>query len=284
MKLSQNREELVSRMEKSAWKLLVPAVLLFLALKVYALLVYGWNEDVSKRQYFADIINTLVYSSGVDVKNLQIPAIGGLWFLLALFFGRSLFDYLHLKLSNKAFAIVCICLSLIGVRLCDIQWLPFSGDISLAVLVFFLVGYYLKPLDISKHSISRAGVAFLLWILSLAVVFWFSRHYLELATREYPLFPLPFICAIAGVRFVSYIAYYLSKIPVISSVLLFLGRNTMIIYCVHAADGVLRSLWYVSENNFIDAFLRLALVLAVSCGVIWGKTLVQKFLQQRKRG
>ena len=281
MKLSQSREELLKRMEKSAWKLLAPAVVLFLALRMYSLLLYGRGEGVSKHQYLADTINALIYSSGVDVMNLQIPAIGGLWFLVALFFGKSIFDYLHFRLNNSTFVIVCIGLSIIGVGLGSIQWLPFSGDISLAVLAFFLFGYWMRDLDISRHSIRRAAAALLIWASLLSVIFWVSRHYLEFATREYPLFPLPFFCAAAGVLLVSYFAYYLGEIPGLSEALLFLGRNTMIIYCVHAADGVLSGIWLVSENNFINAFLRLAVVLAVSCGIIGGMTIIKRWRGRR---
>ena len=92
------------------------------------------------KDYLAERVNIFVYGSGVatPVGDTRIPALGVPWFLIALFFGRTLFDYMHLKLKKNVF-IIAVCLaSIIGLCFGIIQWLPFSFDIALAIQPFLL--------------------------------------------------------------------------------------------------------------------------------------------------
>lgn len=145
------------------------------------------------RNYIAEIINVLVYGSGVNVRisGTVIPALGMMWFFLALFLGRTFFDYLHLKLDRKAFIVsLCIC-TLLGIGFGYVQWLPLSLDIALAVMPFFMFGNNLKKVNLSnKQILVGASISFVAWICSFAPIYSLRHSYMELVVRRYPLFRL----------------------------------------------------------------------------------------------
>lgn len=86
-------------------------------------------------------------------KQKSIPAFGMLWFFLVLFCGRTLCDYLHLRLSSAKFIAATLICTITGIALGHIQWLPLSLDISLAVMPFFGFGNYLKNVDMGYKRI-----------------------------------------------------------------------------------------------------------------------------------
>ena len=67
-----------------------------------------------------------------------------MWFFIVLFLGRTLFDYLHLKLKKIEFIAAVLISTMIGIVLGYVQWLPLSFDVALAVMPFFWFGDYLK--------------------------------------------------------------------------------------------------------------------------------------------
>lgn len=84
---------------------------------------------------------------------VSVPAIGMVWFLIVLFLGRSLFDYLHLKLGHKQFVIAILICTSLGVAFGKFQWLPFSFDCALAVMPFFYFDSYSKPTDYQEKQV-----------------------------------------------------------------------------------------------------------------------------------
>ena len=90
---------------------------------------------------------TLIFASGVSLtyNGFEISSLGIPWFFFALFLGRSIFDYVHLAMKEEPKVILCCSLiGMIGVLYGQIQWLPFSLDIALAVMPLFYFGYFRK--------------------------------------------------------------------------------------------------------------------------------------------
>ena len=266
---------------KTVIKLLIPLVCVYGLIRLYYLFAFGLG-DVSWKEFLRELINILVYSSGVDVANLGVPALGMLWFLAALFCSKNMFDYLHYKLGDKKVIPACITLCLIGTFFGIVQWLPLSFDIALTALLFVLAGFLFRGFEIGERPVVRFIAVTLIWLGMHTVIYLNSGHYLELATREYPLMPVCFLCSMFGILSISYFSYFISKVRAFTFALSFLGRNTMTIYCVHAADRILNGAWAVTEYSGVNAMIRLFIVLCVACVIVLLKKWIVMASSKRK--
>ena len=136
---------------------------------------------------------------------MDIAGLGKSWFLFALFGCRVIFDYINLCLNDKRkLMLFSMLFGLIGVLFGQIQWRPFSLDISLAVIPLFWFGYCLKKQVIEKNRIRNMLFWFVIWLITLKITF--PNHnnwtFLELAARRYPLFPICYVTGIAGTMMV----------------------------------------------------------------------------------
>lgn len=142
---SANLSEYKDKTIRAAKHLLTPVLVTYMIITVYqCLLDHGllMNADFWKGKLY-----TLVYSSGVNASfyDFEVPAMGIPWFFFALFLGRTIFDYLHMKFEDKGMLLViCSLTSLIGILVGRQEFLPLSLDIALAVMLFFYVGNFIK--------------------------------------------------------------------------------------------------------------------------------------------
>lgn len=254
-RLSQDPYQLLKRTEKSFIRLIVPAISVYLLLQVIGIIRYGITG--SRKAYLANIINTLIYSSGVDIASLNIRALGSLWFLIVLFLSRTIWDYLNLRLSKRNATLAGVVLAIIGYCFAIVQWLPLSFELALIALPFMFIGGYLKRYSKEEPSVYRMISSIIAWLVLFWIVFKSSGHYLEMATREFPLLPLSYTCAVAGVMFVYELSKYISKVRLLSNIFAYLGIISMEIYIIHAMDGLSHSIWgEISTNTYITASVR----------------------------
>lgn len=227
-------------------------------------------------------MNKLAYASGVPVKvgQTEIPAFGMMWFLVALFLSRTIFDYFHLKLgdSKKLVFAIAIC-SAIGVVIGQIQWLPFDLDIAFAILPFIWFGNFMKKIDMKKKVLLGCVISFAIFCGLLGLEFLVCSSYLEIACRRYPIFPVSFVIAAAGTLAVSYFSQILERIKFLKW-LDFLGRNSFLIFAVHALDYIYKSAWKVTGNNIVNGFIRCAEDVAIMLAIYF---CVQAFKRKREK-
>jgi len=186
--LSSGSKQFREKTKKAFRHLIIPALVLY-GLRTLINIINN-IATIEWSSYIVEKASTLVWGSGVNVTlpDRVIPAFGMMWFFVALFCGRTLFDYLHLKMNNIMFVVViCIC-TISGVILGSAQWLPLSFDVALAAMPFFWFGHYLKRVDISNKTALCGVVSFVVWESSLAFSYIIGNNYLELAGRRYPFF------------------------------------------------------------------------------------------------
>ncbi len=257
-RLSINNDQFVKKTEKAFKHLIVPAVVLY-GLRVAINIVCHYST-IEWKSYVIEKINVLVYGSGVnvDVMGISIPAMGMFWFLIVLFLGRSFFDYLHLKLTNKSFVVVIVICTLLGIAFGKFQWLPFSFDLALAVMPFFYFGNYLKSIDMKQKTVLFGSVSFIIWVGTLIMCYIVKKNYMELACRRYILFPVCYITAIAATMFVGYFSVIVSELKIMKPII-YIGRNSMYMLWVHIMDYVVQFVWNRTGNSYINAMLRITI-------------------------
>lgn len=204
-----------------------------------------------------------MFSSGVDVRlnGWRIPRVYEVWFLVALFFVREACDLLHGLIHGMKWRMLAVCaLTILGVWLGQVCWLPFSLDIVLASTVFFYFGRWIKEKELYERAnlftMYAAGVSAFGGML---IEYTIAHNYLELATREYPLFPLCYLIAFVIVVGLLPVCKVIRRWRHMSKLLTYVGRNSYILFCVHCLDFLWRFLWNMGDsgiNMFISAIIR----------------------------
>lgn len=290
-RLSEDGNDLLRKSERGFRHLFLPAAKFYLLKTGIRMLqeraylatlsLEGW------KQYLANLITVFVAGSGVHlrIRDIQIEPVGIPWFLMALFLGRCLFDYLHLRLSRKGFyASLAVC-SLLGLFFGSVQWLPFSFDIALAIQPLFLFGVWLRSYPMEKKTWRTFGLCFAVWF-ALYLLFRYGAHnsYLELTRRLYPLYPLCFVGAVAGTMMVSSFSQLILPLRWIGPALRYLGKHSMVMLWVHYFD----SFWIFSFNResygplnhiLVNTAIRVVLDIVIFCLIM----AVKEFVKGRRK-
>lgn len=221
------------------------------------------------REFVIERIWVGIFSSGVDVQvfDVEIPALGIPWFLIVLFVGRTLFDYINLKLiKDKKMIVVCVVLSIIGVILGQLLWLPLSFDIVLAVLPFFVVGKEFDIFDVENKPLKKFLISAVVWSSLFLLSYGKTDNYLILARRRYTLFPICYFIAIAGTLMISEFSVMVCNIKNLATPVCYLGRNSLYMLCIHMMDSVLlRRIWAVTNNYYVNSLCRVVVDIGAFC-------------------
>lgn len=260
-KYSIDSEQFLRKTERAFKHLVIPAFVMFcIRIGILCLQNYSLLFDFNYLKLFVkERILVAIFSSGVSVQIFSdsIPAIGIPWFLIALFLGRTFFDYLNLKYGKWKTIRLCMIFSIIGVILGKIQWLPLSFDIVLAILPFFIVGKEYDVFKVENKPFKKMYLCFLIWALLLLISYILTHTYLELACRRYTLYPLCYITAIMGTVMISEFSVLACKLKRISKPFLYLGKNSLYMLCIHILDfSLFYKLWSITNNNYINMLLR----------------------------
>lgn len=155
------------------------------------------------------------------------------WFLPAIFVSEIIFRMAIRICKNKyvifSVAVIIMILSLIGKNAMD--WvLPFASEIAMLCFPFYVLGYYSKEC----FFYNRKKYLRLFCILCLFLIGNFAAIVAKLgAVNIYGLqvrnIFLFIINACSGTCFAIYISKLINKIDFIN----YLGRNTLLVYCLH---------------------------------------------------
>lgn len=258
-KVSTNLQDFIKKTKISIKHLLLPVIAIWI---VQVIFFYDKKIYSNLDSYLISQVETLFWASGVKVINTDILPLGIPWFLVVLFISRTIYDYLRLHLDFNKTLIINIILTTVGVILGETGvWLPLSFDLALAVLIFYSIGEYLKNYNFEKNvSISLVLTGFI-WAITLLIQYLVVRQYLGHASRDYPLFPLSYISAVAGVMMIIYFSIIISKQKMLYkayTILSIVGRNSMIILIIHMLeDGAFRFIWEVTDSKLINLIVRL---------------------------
>jgi fucose 4-O-acetylase-like acetyltransferase len=111
------------------------------------LIVCGFIKDMIKNlgfdntQYY--VIASLWGSGTSKISNVlwaDLPRIGAIWFLLALFWSRVFFSYIG-NGTRYIHTIIIIFIAVISTLICQYVFLPFSLLPGLSALLFYYLGY-----------------------------------------------------------------------------------------------------------------------------------------------
>lgn len=162
----------------------------------------------------------------------NVPMIGAIWFLWALFWCKTIFNSLFKK-SQKYVLLMCLVLS-VAAMLIDTYLvnLPLAILPGMCATIFYGIGYQTRQVGGFKavHKLV-ALLCVVVWIIS------FIYSDMSLARCFFRHYPINIVGACGGTYVIWLISDWISKYEnKFTSVLVWTGRNSMTILCLHLLD------------------------------------------------
>ena len=204
---------------KSSIRLLKPYIITGVLTSVIYLLVGDIDTAIFRGS------GILFGNNGSPVAIFQTPRCGAVWFLLALFWCRLMFNYIYNR--TRLWLILSIGLSIaascLGYYIINP---PLGIIIGMSSLIFFAIGKALKEYNIPMRWIILPSIV--IWILCIL----YSK--LEVAVYLYKFYPLDVIGACGG----TFVVYFIAKgicfhTKILKSCFLFIGVNSLLVLCYH---------------------------------------------------
>ena len=249
----EDRSLSIPFLKKDAKALLIPYVLSALAIIVLctiaAPLLYG-DDPVSTAKTW---IKAALWGAGStsEVALWDVMRIGGIWFLLAMFWAHIVICATSKAKPWTRLLVLCACTAIAAVS-ARYVWLPFSIQSGLGCALFLYVGMLARK----NEAFEEGGIP--VWAMGIFVAVWcyvivFGGG-MSLAMQIYPLGAIDIIgglCATAVIMWGSRMVENYAE-PV-SRFLQWLGRNTLAIFCAHIIeDNVLH--WGGIVKMFSNVF------------------------------
>lgn len=187
MKKIDSVSELLDQIRVDFKYLMVPYIAFHIAASILGLMMRGevvnlsiWTEE-------------LLWASGVEYQGH--PPVGAIWILNVLFWAKTLYSVIQLKLPKRFYGIACGILACVGYSLGKQElWLILSLDVVMVVIFYLYLGSQMRKwLEWFAKSRFLILVPFGIWIL-----LWKGGLYIEFAARHYPMFPLVVLQSLCG--------------------------------------------------------------------------------------
>ena len=262
-RFSTNIREFIRKSIKAFQHLIIPAFIIFIITFIYNFItsLSTFRSTAHVSGFLVRELLTLFFCSGSsripDNFPVAVPPIGIPWFLVVLFLSRTLFDYLHLTLSRISLLLVSGVLAVCGVIIGHFFWLPLSFDIVFAIMPFFCFSIYFRNFNLKDRVFSKFFIYFFIWITLFLIIFFIKHNYLQLAPRQYPLFPLCYIAAFFGTLMLCEFSVIFCDFRM-ARPLLFLGKNSLYMLIIHSVDHILfLKLWEISSSQSVNCIMRI---------------------------
>lgn len=225
----------------------------------FAFLFYQYLTDAAFYDSYKYTLIAILWGTGESHTSAiwpNMPHIGAIWFLLALFWCRTFFNIIVTDIKKPYIVVVSIAL-LATITDRYIINLPLGLLPGLSAMIYYIIGYYLHHLKINQYSIYLCGTC---WLLHL----FYSR--IDMCNCFYGYYPID----ILGTVFGTLIIYKLSKAITsltYSKYLTWLGQVSLVMMCFHTLESNIidyNSIPTIKNNWFILFLTRSILCISLT--------------------
>ena len=208
--------------KKNAKRLLLPFVLTQLLLVAWGGVQTLAKHDVS---YVIKPGLSLLWG-GADTIDSQwgLIYVGPMWFLPALFFGKTIFELIISKLQGWKSLFLCVLISIVTIVLHKFINSPWCILQGLSCLTFMSIGFLYKNKLFPRWM---PWIALACWPLAMIL------SNMEVADCFYEIYPLDVIGACGGTLFVWWISSQIKKINLLSKPIVWIGVLSLVVLCFH---------------------------------------------------
>ena len=228
----------------------------------------GCQTSLESHDYMTPVLSLINGAGSKDVAMFGEYTIGAIWFLLAMFWCRFIYNALSLKVTNNIVMGGGIILLLSITAVVSSRWLYLPTGLlqGVAAMLFFHVGVLVQKYDILDRQRPWWYICFALFFIASLI-----SGRMEMSRNLYSCIPVNVLGAVAGTFFLYKISVMLVNLK-IGSTLAYIGSISLLILCVHAIDGYFFSITtFLSEKNYplyVDAAIvlmyRFAWVIVIS--------------------
>lgn len=168
----------------------------------------------------------------------SLPAIGPIWFLLALFWALLL---LELYKKTKYPMVCAIGVSFLSLALHHFFWLPWSIQEGMVASLFATVGYSISLEKARQNKIIVYCVAILYLLFCL-----FNCSHLDMVKCAFPYGPVDFVGAVCCVIAILMASLRLQN-HLVGKLLPVIGRNSIWILCIHTIEFDVFPWWILAR-------------------------------------
>ena len=204
-------------------------------------------------KYVYEALIASIYGSGHSYHGAlfsEIPSIGAIWFLMALFWTKNIFNILNTFLNNKCLFITCIVLSFAASYIDKyVINMPFDILPGLSAIIFYYIGFFLKDYVVRWYTI-----IFLVLMWGVAV----NYSHLYMVRCDFGCYPIDILGACGGTVIIYFVSKYIHCISKLSYMLSWLGVNSLAILCFHSYK-INHSIWQIMgvSNPYIVIFIKM---------------------------
>lgn len=244
---------------KNSKRLLVPYLFTAFIITVY-MLIYAWYQHNNVMDVLVTRMRAIALGSGAPRVFGMGPAIGAIWFLLAMFWAHLFFN---LALRTRFTFFICMSLAALSFALYKEVFLPLSIQPGMSGTLFLYIGYQARQcgwLESSSSSIDHFDrwnffarkyhavvLLFALWFTS------FMKGKLEMSCDYYRLWYFDMIGAVAGTYLIYLLAQYIDRfLPRVKRILCFYGRYSLVVLCFHLYEMHCVPWGYVTFSSWGD--------------------------------
>lgn len=185
-----------------------------------------------------------LYGSG-DKRLFGLPAIGALWFLLAMFWGII---FIHFCLKFKYPVLPISSLFALGYFTKDF-WLPLSIQSGMVSVIYIYIGLILKEKNILPKLINVKSfiLCLTIWIFGI----YNGCGHLCMVCNYFELKQWDFLVSLVAVIMIFNISHYIKKFHFLSFPIQFAGKNSLKFLCFHILELNLFPWETFVHGNFI---------------------------------
>ncbi|MDE6272752.1 MAG: acyltransferase family protein [Muribaculaceae bacterium] len=170
----------------------------------------------------------------------DIPYIGAIWFLLALFVCKQTFLILQIYSDNLIkLGLLSLTVSIIASLIDTIYInLPFAILPGLSAVIFYYAGYAIRRMGMfDRINLWSAIILVAIWVAAN----YFPEHHLSVVRCYYPIYPLTVLGGISATILIYCAISNLRKLPInhmdwIRNIFVWLGEVSLLIMCFHLIE------------------------------------------------
>lgn len=187
------------------------------------------NFDIKNLMFnIKQSIEGLIWAAAVSSKYADL---GFVWFLLTLFWIRTIARICIKKFSLKKSIVIFCLLGIIGIQFGGVGYeLPQNFDVVFVGLLFFAVGLIWNKY---QDSINRHKIKILLFSIWIMCICNFAGINIDMGIRQYPGDLLCVIQAISGTFIMCNLSKWIDNIGGLNKCLKYIGKETLLILCIH---------------------------------------------------
>ena len=188
----------------------------------------------------------------------NMPHIGAIWFLLALFWCRTFFNLIII--NNKPYWVVVVVAILATIIDRYVINLPFGLLPGLSAMTFYLIGYCFHRFKLNQYLIIICATSWIMHIL-------FSQ--IDMYNCFYKCYPIDILGTTFGAIIIYIVSKKLSSLSY-SNYLTRLGKASLVVLCFHTLEKNIIDYNCIPtiEHNWILIFM-IRTTLCISLTTIW---------------